>query len=347
MLDFSETAGRRHTPAAFTLVELLVVITIIGMLTAIFMPAVGQVRETGRRLRCTNNMQQIFKATASYEAATQKLPPSGKYADVSGLAPVDLKSGTMLSWLVLILPYLDEKPLYDQIDQSRSAFDQPTDVLATSLSVLSCASDAAQGRMFNHPTLTKGRALAKGNYAAYVSPFHPDLQLEYPGAMICTGQRDADIRDGRSNTLMFSEVRTRPLTSDQRGAWALAWTGATILTFDMHADYSASLGQFVGSPYSVGVTQPPNCEGPNVDMLYDCQDTAGAQLDRMPCGTWRPGTGWEYLSSAPRSLHPGGVGVVFADGHYRFMANQIDDYVMAYLISVNDGKAIDMTPYFP
>ena len=49
-------------------------------------------------------------------------------------------------------------------------------------------------------------------------------------------------------------------------------------------------------------------------MLYDCPDPAAAQIENLPCNQWVPGTPAEYLSSAPRSFHPGGVNVTFADG---------------------------------
>ena len=75
-------------------------------------------------------------------------------------------------------------------------------------------------------------------------------------------------------------------------------------------------------------------------MIYNCADPAGAQLRRMPCNTWAAGGAMDYFSAAPRSLHPAGVNAAYVDGHVGFMRDDIDQYLVAYLISVQDGQAI-------
>jgi prepilin-type processing-associated H-X9-DG protein len=65
----------------------------------------------------------------------------------------------------------------------------------------------------------------------------------------------------------------------------------------------------------------------------------------MPCGQWATSGGWHFLSAAPRSLHPGGVMVAFADGHVQFLVDDVDEVVMAYMISINDRHAPDFLPY--
>jgi prepilin-type processing-associated H-X9-DG protein len=60
----------------------------------------------------------------------------------------------------------------------------------------------------------------------------------------------------------------------------------------------------------------------------------------MPCLTWASTGANNYLSSAPRSRHPGGVVAVYADGHVSFLTNSIDRLTMAYLISIGDGHAV-------
>jgi prepilin-type processing-associated H-X9-DG protein len=82
--------------------------------------------------------------------------------------------------------------------------------------------------------------------------------------------------------------------------------------------------------------------GPNIDMLYDCREVADAQLRGMPCGTWSKGTANEYLSAAPRSQHPGGVNTFFLDGHVRFLEDDVDEVVMAYTVSINDGQDVQI-----
>jgi prepilin-type processing-associated H-X9-DG protein len=264
---------------------------------------------------------------------------------------IDLRSGKMLSWMVLVLPYIEGDILFNKFDLSKTALEQPLDPQAMQLPFMLCPSDAAQGRMYMDTTFTKGKVFAKGNYAAYCSPFHVDLQHLWPGAIaissvqLNSGQRKDDIRDGIFCTIMLSEVRTRPNEQDQRGVWALPWTGASLLAFDMH-DASGSIGTFVPADYSKGETQPPNNDErhPNMDMLYACPDLAGTQLDHMPCGVWDYGP-MHWLSAAPRSLHPRGVNVVFADGHVKFLPNDVDETAMALMISINDGRTVDQDQF--
>ena len=337
------TAGRR----AFTIVELLVVIAIIGILVALLLPAVQQAREAARRLQCKNNIRQLGLAVQSYHDVFRCFPASGVVAPSAGY--YDPRSGPQFSWIVLILPQIEQRPLHDQFDFQRSVFDQQQDPQAVHMESLLCPSDSAGGRFFTDTTLTRGRRFAKGNYAAFVSPFHVEFQNRFPGALVASpAQRLADITDGTSNTLLLSEVLTRAQHQDQRGAWALPWTGTTQLAFDMHdttiaVDYQGS--GYTPSPRSLGVTQPPNNRGPNIDMLYACPDPAGAQLENMPCDVWAAGTSRDYLSAAPRSRHPGGVNVVFVDGHVGLLPNSMDEFVMAYLIYVRDGQALDSSSY--
>lgn len=147
--------------------------------------------------------------------------------------------------------------------------------------------------------------------------------------------------DGLSHTLMLSEVRVCTHQQDQRGAWALPWNGSSLLAFDMHCSPKLGSGsKFEANKSSLGLTQLPNNRGPNVDVLYSCPDMLGSQMEKMPCGLWDSTGEFNYLSSAPRSNHPGGVNVIFMDGHTGFLLDNVDETVMAYLISINDGHIV-------
>ena len=331
-----------RTRSGFTLVELLVVITIIGILIAVLLPAVQAAREAARRMQCSNNLKQLALAVLNYENTHRVLPPSG----IVEASPnrFECRSGKMLSWIVLILPQLEQGPLHAQFDFKTSALQQPAEPQTAQPGSLLCPSDSAQGRFFVDAELTGGKRFAKGNYAAYVSPYHTDLQPRFPGALVGTGQTMACISDGTSNTLMLSEVRTRAHEQDQRGAWVLPWTGASLLAFDHHHEKD-SPASYIATPASLGWTQPPNCQGPNMDMLYACPDEAEAQMKKMPCAVYAPGTSWEFLSAAPRSNHPGGVNVAFVDGHVGFIPDSINEYTMAYLVSANDGQVVDASQF--
>jgi prepilin-type processing-associated H-X9-DG protein len=350
----------------------MVVIAVIGILIALLLPAVQEGREAARRLQCKNNTKQLALAVINYEAAKKRYPPAGlagvrtpTYLD----GPFDPRGGKMIGWQVLVLPYLEENALYKQFDLERNILDQPGDPQETFLTSLSCPSDAAKGRFFADQSLTASltasptvvKRFAKGNYAAFVSPFHVDLCDFFPGGL--AGNRPFQPRhvtDGTSRTMVVSEVRTRDDVTDQRGAWALPWNGSSLLAFDIHTrggSISATQYQPLPAPPETQRTsQLPNNEGVNIDILYRCTDIAGAQLDKMPCAEFNPalpGPGIDpnnyihYLSAAPRSLHKGGVNVAFLDGHCGFLPDAVDELSMAFLICPNDGHSINAASLAP
>lgn len=328
--------------SAFTLIELLVVITIIGILIALLLPAVQAAREAGRRLQCSNNLKQLSLACLNYEEAHKVLPPAGIVAPASVRWSWVPRSGPMFSWIVLILPQLEQTALYGQFNFNLSVLNQPNNPQEKVFNTLLCPSDSSRNRFFVESNLTAGKRFAKGNYAAYAGPCHVDSNLCWPGAMVGTGQTVAEIRDGLSNTIMLSEVRVRDHQEDQRGAWALPWTGSSLLSFDMHPTNTwTSCTGYKPTSASKGWTQPPNCQGPNMDMLYKCPDAAGAQFERMPCAEYQVGTSWEFLSAAPRSVHPGGVNIAFADGHVTYLTDSVDEFTMAYLTCSNDREPVN------
>jgi len=335
-------------PAGFTLVELLVVIAIIGILIALLMPSVQSARESGRRTQCASNMRNVAIAVRNYATREGVLPAAGVVDETK--ASFDPKSGNQLSWVVLILPMLDQENLFDRFDVTKPVFAQVGDPQATYLSIMACPSDRARGRYFADSSLTGGRRFAKGNFAAFVSPFHTDLTYMFPGAL--AGRRTQTFGslkrygDGQSNTFLISEVRTREHEQDQRGAWALPWTGSTLLAFDMHHS-GAFQAPYRHNPASLGVTQRPNGQGPNFDMIYNCADPAAAQLERMPCSSWAPSGSYRYLSAAARSEHPGGVNTAMLGGSVKFVPNGIDELVYAYSISTNDDYTENLAEFLP
>ena len=99
----------------FTLVELLVVIAIIGILIGMLLPAVQMVREAARRTTCANNIRQIALAIHNYESANQTFPVNQVGPGVLDVTSGDFKDG-YYSWLVPLLPYVEQRNLYDSFD---------------------------------------------------------------------------------------------------------------------------------------------------------------------------------------------------------------------------------------
>jgi len=114
----------------FTLIELLVVIAIIAVLVGLLLPAVQKVREAAARMSCQNNLKQICLASMNFESSNGRLPPGGI---VSALAPANVDfspptAGPMTSPLSMLLPYIEQNNIYNQMNpdyfnfQSKATF---------------------------------------------------------------------------------------------------------------------------------------------------------------------------------------------------------------------------------
>lgn len=119
----------------FTLVELLVVIAIIGVLVALLLPAVQAAREAARRAQCTNNLKQLGLAVQNFHSARNGIPP----AYLTGMGHA--------TWLVLIMPYLEQGNLFDQYDISKQYYAQPDSIIQTQVSFFYCPSRRSPGEL--------------------------------------------------------------------------------------------------------------------------------------------------------------------------------------------------------
>jgi prepilin-type N-terminal cleavage/methylation domain-containing protein/prepilin-type processing-associated H-X9-DG protein len=340
---------RRNSSACssgVTLVEVLVVIAVIGLLIALLLPAVQAARESARRAQCASNLRQLGVAVMLRNEATRRLPTTVLDGTVDVFDEFDPRGRTSLGWLVQILPHLEESALADRFDLKRSIVD-PTPSgegapEASRLSILICPSDGAPGPPYRHRNVTRDRPFAKGNYAAWASPYHVEMQHRWPAVLGWRPRpRLADVTDGLSRSLMASELRVLPREGDGRGAWALGWNATSVLAFDMHPQDAWRPGPFRSDAMSVGFTQRPNVRTAsiNMDVLYDCPDAEAAEAAGMPCGRWGRFGPMQYLSAAPRSLHRGGVNALWADGRVGFLRDDVDELLMAHLIAIDDGLA--------
>ena len=361
----SRTQGmtRRTKPFAFTLVELLVVIAIIGILVALLLPAVQAAREAARRTQCKSQIKQIALAALNYESSVGRYIPSGlatlekninnERASLGAKGALydefqaSIRDSLLISWAVLALPYIEEQALFDRFDLEIRVIDQINDPQANFVQSYLCPSDESDGRIhtdanISSNSMTAGRSFAKGNYAAFVSPYHVEYQMAQPGACIVGGLKLGRIVDGTSATMAFSEVRTSDREEDPRGAWAIAKAGATMLAADFHP--STDIG--INDPFQPSNDHqkfhltpnalPPTSSEEPADRLEKeaCPQEAReiAFGEGIPCLTDQG-----FRTAAPRSRHNGGVNTAYVDGHVEFLSDDVDKAVYAYLISINDG----------
>ncbi len=203
----------------FTLIELLVVIAIIAILIALLVPAVQKVREAAARTHCGNNQHQMGIAFHAYLGDYKVLPESWD------LSVTPLKGG--FPWAVYLLPYLEQKPLFDQIN-----FSQPlvapgnVAVISKPLSIFQCPA-AEQPRFYNEtipagtlPGLpTVSWQASTSDYTATSGVLGNVLNSCFAGGgggnregALVFGRKTKveNISDGLSNTLIVAELAGRP-----------------------------------------------------------------------------------------------------------------------------------------
>ncbi len=217
--------GRR----GFTLVELLVVIAIIGLLVALLLPAVMRAREAARRTQCQSRIRQVGLALVGFEAAHKKLPGGSRTTD-----------GLSWGFSFQILPYLEEKTLFETIDigdrdcgevvielQQAGKLDPSSHLV----NILVCPSDPNGGQQLlsgpNGPSPLTANAgyLYPGSYLGVSGDFESSEWCPLAGIAAGNGLlytnsqvRLRDIRDGTSKTLLLGE---RGIPRDLGWGWPI------------------------------------------------------------------------------------------------------------------------------
>ena len=336
---------RRVLPRlAFTLVELLVVITIISLLMALLLPAVMSARVTARRVQCQNNIRNVGLAIISDTEAKGRFPASGIFT-TNGIP--------LYSWVVTILPGLERNDI-DGGWRHEVAFDDPENAALASIAlpVVVCPNDlTAIGHGDLSYVVNGGFGWTIGNPTADCpAAFHAPntlvpFDLNGDGITCPAGSEDDHMSrdkillkqtglfflenaphgsgtvrhhvpdkvvDGLSNTLMLSEnIRAGYDPYATSSGWA--------------SPYPRRNSFFVSSY----VCENLSCSPGNVDY-----SRANSKVD--PYGREAINSSHDQPEGEapwPSSFHPGGVNVVFADGHSQLLSDSVEGSVYACIMS--------------
>jgi len=329
-----------HVANAFTLVELLVVLTMIGILMAMLLPAIDAVRESARRAQCTNNVTRLIVAVQNYEGA-HEVYPAGV---VDNTGPIrNQERGYHHSWIVKLLPYVEEKNTYRHIDPSVGVYHKNNEpVRCLNIGVLTCPTQ-------NH----EWRDIGVSNYAAVHHDVEAPIDVDNHGVFFLSSRvRYEDIADGLSQTLFIGE-RTVEGTGD------LGWMSGTRATL-----------RNTGTPINRTGTNAPGTRAPlperqdNIEndpsSAFGEEDSAGRSGEAAPPAESDAREDSEQPDGdpggSPRSLlyvggfgshHPTGAIFAFGDGQVRFLSEEIDQQTFQQMGHRADGKLLsaeDMDP---
>ncbi len=342
---------------AFTLVELLVVITIIGMLVALVLPAVNSAREQARQVTCTNNQRSFGQAIQQFESTKQYFPGYRQLLTIQNGAATPPVA--VVSWQVVLMPYMEKTDTYQSIQSGvKGTTALPLPYWETSI----CPSDnttAGKSSPWTSYVANCGRLdkwiTGVGPCVAEISsPATPETSAnglfnDKALGTIAPGLGNlkvamTDIKDGAGTTLMLTENvdayyycdavistgQLNNLPNIVNGAPNCTERGAGFLWWDTSTSGTTSAAPPQNSP-------PYPQAG--INGQHGDWDPAGAK------GSWPAPTGFSdpnnqnNYAARPASNHPGGVIVVFAGGNTKFLREDIDYPVYCLLMTPNGANS--------
>jgi prepilin-type N-terminal cleavage/methylation domain-containing protein/prepilin-type processing-associated H-X9-DG protein len=327
----------------FTLIELLVVIAIIAILIALLLPAVQQAREAARRTQCKNNIKQLAIGIHNYHETHNVFPLN--YATWSKSHPID---GNTASWMVMVLPFIDQAPMYDEIDFAYGVRNDPRNpgntapnpsnrfFANTAISGFICPSDQGDGKLdfsrANYRNPSGDRKWGVNNYkgcsgsnwcwGTFRTNVGPNNNERRNKESTRWGQSCHGLE--RGNGLLFRgnnfAVTTR-VADVQDGTSNTFAVGEAVPMWCTHTWWWHANGVTATTAVPLNVpAQHPNCQAGNHDANLICAR-----------GQWPDN--YSFMSR-----HQGGAHFGMADGSARFVAENIDRLTYSYLGSIQDGE---------
>ncbi len=308
----------------FTLIELLVVIAIIAILIALLLPAVQQAREAARRSQCKNNLKQIGLGLHNYHDTHRTFPYGGvaRYWNAS--------AETTFNWRVMILPFLDQAPLYNNMTPYFGAVNNVTDATLATLTtihnqvlpVLQCPSEPNSGVVSgltsdgdNGVGGVTSAAIASYNGSSGPTSSTSDCWLCGPGTT--------------TGSLCLCHAPGNHFGNDNKteGVFGLNPKAARIRDITDGTSNTLCAGE---------VTMPNNGKG-NVYSHWDgiwsvTSTTTGINWTSRDAG-WRSG-------HAFASYHEGGAHFLMCDGAVRFVSENLDLRNFGYLGGKSDNNVV-------
>ena len=353
----------------FTLVELLVVIAIIALLVAILLPAVNSARGSARRMQCKNHIRQLGLAVVAHHDLKGHFPVSqtgsGKRDGNGGCRP------GFYSWLVQILPHIEEQQLHDSIDFKADMTDQCNGgehglieashanarAAATPIPIFLCPSDGFTGQN----SLVMGSANpASDNYAGNAG--WPSLATGYNGERETPGDHNGII--GIQNRFMPAKWHPSQAIRDIHVPDGLSKTAAIAERLIQRGNDQQSILNSPDQLLSFHITEVPRTLA-QMSVRCDPETTHSdlqnsAHLGRSWISGWSataptymhlktPNTNHCHFGHSltqgdfivtPTSNHHGGVNVCFADAHVQFIQDDVDPNVWWAMGSRDEGDIV-------
>ena len=331
----------RATKSGFSLIELLVVVTILALLMALLLPAVQSAREAARRIQCTNNLKQLGLALQQYET-NYGVYPASMYLKGTGTNP-DWIGG----WSVngRILAFLEQNSFWNAINFTTNQKD-PVNLTVTGLSiaVFVCPSEVSpqsyDASFGISAVSTVGWCM--GDWYVWGSFGGPPNHTAFGPNL---SRSSADFRDGLSSTVMASEIRSHQNEQTNCGALSRLNTLTSVLppeespaiVLPQLGDDSpctpSAAGHVSWADGSVDQSGMTTAWTPNTKVLL-------AQVDLDLVGTPETSGGPTFAAVTSRSYHPGGVNALFGDGSVHFIKETISGNTWRALGSVSGLEVI-------